>query len=133
MYYKKSLYYIQEPQTTKEKEQQEVDIKKWNLKQEAADKAIQEAKIEAFKASVRYKKNREMFKADKEKLVEPWKYTKDNGAIAVKKGKGGINWYYYHKEILEPKLLPFAKKLIRKNPNTIVQEDNTGPHVSYWQ
>jgi len=47
--------------------------------------------MEAFKVSVRYKKDREMFKADKEKLAEPWKHTKDNGAMAVKKGKGGIN------------------------------------------
>ena len=53
--------------------------------------------------------------------------------MVVKKGKGGINWYRYRKKILEPKLLPFAKKLQQKRPSTIIQEDNAGPHSSHWQ
>jgi hypothetical protein len=51
--------------------------------------------------------------------------------MVVKKGKGGINWYRYRKKILEPKLLPWAKKLMGKRPKTVVQEDNAGAHASH--
>jgi len=39
-----------------------------------------------------------------------WKHNEETGAFVVKKGRGGINWYRYQKEILIAKLLPFAQE-----------------------
>jgi hypothetical protein len=46
--------------------------------------------------------------------------------------KGGIDWHRYNKEILEKKLLPFAKECVKDRPNTIVQEDNASPHAHHY-
>ena len=58
---------------------------------------------------------------------------RENRCYGSQERQGGINWYYYCKKILGPKLLPWAKKLIGKRPKTIVQEDNAGAYASYWQ
>jgi len=51
----------------------------------------------------------------------------------VKSGKGGINWYRYQKLILKPLLIPFAKVCMEDRPETVVQEDNAGPHAARYQ
>ena len=55
------------------------------------------------------------------------------GAFVVKNRRGGINWYRYQKEILIPKLLPFAKECQKDRPKTTVQEDNALAHKSHYQ
>jgi hypothetical protein len=62
-----------------------------------------------------------------------WKHNEETGAFVVKNGRGGINWYRYQKEILIPKLLPFAKECQKDRPETIVQEDNAPAHKSHYQ
>jgi hypothetical protein len=41
----------------------------------------------------------------------------------------GIDWYRYQKQILLPKLLPFAKACQQDRPGTIVQEDKAPAHA----
>jgi transposase len=62
-----------------------------------------------------------------------WRHTEATGAFIRRKGKGGIDWYRYQKEILKPKLIPFAKRCMRDRPGTIVQEDNAPSHASKYQ
>lgn len=49
-----------------------------------------------------------------------WKWTEKNGKLVRNSSKGGINWYRYKREILESKLLPFARRELLSNPKTIV-------------
>ncbi len=65
--------------------------------------------------------------------VAKFKHNEENGAYVLKKGRGGINWYRYQKKILQPLLLPFAKRLKEKRPGTLVQEDNTGAYALKYQ
>lgn len=51
----------------------------------------------------------------------------------VRSSKGGIDWYRYQKEVLVPKLLPFAQKCKRTRPGTIVMEDNAPAHAHFHQ
>jgi len=59
-----------------------------------------------------------------------WKFTEARGAM-VRKGKGkGIDAIRYRREVLIPKLVPFAKQC---GPGYIVQEDNAPAHASRFQ
>ncbi len=54
-----------------------------------------------------------------------WKWDARHGKLT--RGKGSrIDWYRYQKEILGPKLIPFAKKC---GPDAIVQEDLAPSHA----
>ncbi|EEA19298.1 conserved hypothetical protein [Talaromyces marneffei ATCC 18224] len=61
-----------------------------------------------------------------------FKFTTKNGKL-VRKGTDGIDWYRYQKEILVPKLLPFAQECKRSRPGTIVMEDNAPAHAHFHQ
>ena len=56
-----------------------------------------------------------------------WKFSKAQGRL-VRDNKGGIDWWRYRKEILEPLLFPFAKRCLQDRPNTIVLEDSAPAH-----
>src|SRR5271170_5385240 len=62
-----------------------------------------------------------------------WRHTAKNGAMTRTRRKGGIDWWRYQKHILEGKLIPFAKRMKLRRPNTIVQEDKAPAHASKWQ
>jgi hypothetical protein len=57
-----------------------------------------------------------------------WKWDKKHGKLE-RGGKGGIDWYRYRTCILEPKLIPYAKRCIARRPDTIVQEDGAASHI----
>lgn len=61
-----------------------------------------------------------------------WRWNEKNGKL-VRKGKKGINWWRYKKEILEQKLLPFARRCQIDRPRTIVQEDPAPAHAHHYQ
>ena len=61
-----------------------------------------------------------------------WKFTAKTGKLSRGKG-GGIDWWRYQKEILIPKLLPFAKRCKLDRPETIVQEDKAPAHAHHAQ
>jgi hypothetical protein len=52
-----------------------------------------------------------------------WKFTKKLGKLE-RSNKGGIDWFRYRKQVLEPLLLPFAKMI----PNAWVLEDGAPAH-----
>lgn len=62
-----------------------------------------------------------------------WRWTEKNGNLVRNASRGGIDWYRYKTEILEPKLLPFARREALSNPKTLVQEDNASPHAHQYQ
>jgi hypothetical protein len=60
-----------------------------------------------------------------------WKWNKDNGKLE-RNSKGGIDWYRYHRVILEKKLIPFAKECQKDRPKTIIQDDNASAHRHWY-
>ncbi len=61
-----------------------------------------------------------------------WKWDQNHDKV-VRKGKGGIDWYRYQKEILLPKLIPFARECMIDRSDTLVQEDKASAHASKHQ
>jgi hypothetical protein len=59
-----------------------------------------------------------------------WKFTAANVAMTQIGKAGGIDAIRYRREVLRPKLIPFAKKC---RPDFIVQEDKAPTHASYFQ
>jgi hypothetical protein len=55
--------------------------------------------------------------------VPQWKWDKKHGKWTREKGKGGIDWWRYRVNVLEPLLLPHCKK-----HGLILQEDGASPH-----
>ena len=53
-------------------------------------------------------------------LKPKWRFTEKTGKLERKASRGGIDWYRYYKEILDQKLLPFAKRYKLTRPSTIV-------------
>lgn len=56
------------------------------------------------------------------------KYIKQQGNCF----KGGIDWLLHRKQILKPKLLPFAKELEEKRRNPVVLRDKVFSHNNKW-
>jgi hypothetical protein len=57
-----------------------------------------------------------------------WRFIRKTGKLTRGGKAGGINWYRYWKLILLLKLIPFAKECLQDRSDTVVQEDNAGPH-----
>ena len=51
-----------------------------------------------------------------------WKWDEKHGKLVRRRGNG-IDWWRYKTEVLESKLLPFAKECQQDRPATLVQED----------
>jgi transposase len=56
--------------------------------------------------------------------VPKWTFNKKNGKWVREKGKGGIDWWRYRKNVLEPLLLPHCEEY-----GLILQEDGASPHI----
>jgi transposase len=52
-----------------------------------------------------------------------WRFTKANGKWVREKGKGGIDWWRYRVNVLQPLLIPFCKE-----HRLIIQEDGASCH-----
>jgi transposase len=63
-----------------------------------------------------------------------WKWNARHGKLSRSK-KGGIDWFRYQREILTPKLIPFAKQLQAAYPDyqVLVQEDKAPSHSHHFQ
>jgi hypothetical protein len=59
-----------------------------------------------------------------------WKFTASHGAMTQTGKSGGIDAIRYRREVLVPKLIPFAQKC---GPEYIVQEDKALAHASHFQ
>nr|KMM66459.1 hypothetical protein CPAG_02798 [Coccidioides posadasii RMSCC 3488] len=61
-----------------------------------------------------------------------FKFTVKTGKL-VRRGKGGVDWYRYQKEVLLAKLFPFIKECLESRPNTVVLEDGAPAHTHFYQ
>jgi transposase len=57
-----------------------------------------------------------------------FRFGEKQGKLVRKAKSGGIDWYRYQKEILKPKLFPFATEI-----DGIVMEDRAAPHAHHFQ
>lgn len=103
-YDKKGPFHIQKAKTVSQKKAAEVDL-------DAQNALIEEKNKAAWELETRMRRINLTQNHSGRKPV--WKYTKANGAIVRDKGKGRIDWYRYQKEILIPKLMPFARECIK--------------------
>lgn len=67
-----------------------------------------------------------------------WKFTEATGAYVRKKASKSIDWWRYRTVILEPLLIPFAKRcnmrqLLAGKLPMLVQEDKAPAHASKYQ
>jgi hypothetical protein len=110
------------PETAQEKKQAEKEIAEWNATLEPVLREEWELNTPMARMDLRGKKGPK----------PKWKFDKKHGKL-VRDGKGGIDWYRYQKEILHPKLFPFAKECEKERPSTIVQEDKAPSHNHFYQ
>ena len=123
-YDEKGPWHIWEDETKKEKEEAEKWLAEENSRIEEECKLAWE--IETAMQRLRITRNIRGRKPT-------WKWNEKNGKLIRKASRGGIDWYRYYKEILQKRLLPFAKRCKLSRPDTIVQEDNAIPHAHKYQ
>ena len=121
-YDKKGPFHIWKPETAKDKREAQIDIDKMNEELEEDAKTQWELEVGMRRMGLQNQGGRRPV----------WKWDKQHGKI-VREGKGGIDWYRYQKNILLPKLIPFAEECKMERPNTIVQEDKAPSHASKHQ
>jgi hypothetical protein len=110
------------PETAQEKKDAEKEIEEWNSELEPVLREEWELNTNMARMGLRGKRGRK----------PTWNFTAKNGKL-VRVSKGGIDWYRYQKEILHPKLFPFAKECEKSRPDTIVQEDKAPSHNHAFQ
>ena len=59
-----------------------------------------------------------------------WKFTPKQGHF--QRGKGGIDFARYIREVAEPLLLPFIRERQRCRPDTVLMEDGAACHIHYF-
>jgi hypothetical protein len=59
-----------------------------------------------------------------------WRWNQSTDKL-VRKSLGGIDFWRYYKEVMLPKLIPFAQECKKKRPNTLVQEDGAPAHIHH--
>jgi hypothetical protein len=111
----------------------------WN-KETAAQKAAAKAEIDQYNGAhemnarieweLRTAMRRLNIRRNPSGPKPQWKFTRARGAMTRTGKAGGIDAIRYRREVLLPKLVPFAKKC---GPQYIVQEDNASSHASHFQ
>jgi transposase len=108
--------HVWKPETAKDKKAAEKDLVVWNAQLEPVLQDEWELNTPMQRLGLRNRPGRK----------PEWKFTKANGKLVREAKKGGIDWYRYQKEVVVPKLIPFAKKV---GPDSIVQEDKALSHA----
>jgi len=117
-YKKKGPCYCWKPETKKDKELSQKLIGEINKELEPILYTEWELEIGMKRVGLRNKPGK----------LPTWKFSKKTGKLV--RGEGtGIDWWRYQKEVLIPKLIPFAKECMKDRPNTIVQEDKAPSHA----
>ena len=112
----KGPYHIWRPETKQERKLADADLKKMNEELEP----LCQAEWEITNPMSRLRLDRR-----NPGRIPKWKWTKANGKLTRGNGKG-IDWYRYQKQVLFPKLIPFAR---RCGADFQVQEDNAPAHI----
>lgn len=118
----KGPFHIYKKETKAQKKKAEAAIKKLNEENEPIMKAEWELNTGVERLGLRGKPGPK----------PQWKFDKDHGKLSCS-GRGGIDWWRYKTEVLEAKLLPFAKECQKSRPNTLVQEDKAPAHQHWYQ
>lgn len=122
-YDEKGPYHIWVPETPAEKKAADTEIERRNAAAEPELQAEWELNTMMARVGLRNKPGRK----------PKWNFTKKRGKLVREQSKGGIDWWRYQKEILIPKLIPFAKECQKKRKNTLVQEDGEPSHSHFAQ
>ena len=101
--------YIWHAETAQERKEADKDLEELNTALEPIFREEWELEIKMRRLGLRNPGGKKL----------EWKWDARYGKLIRGKGNG-IDWYRYQKEILIPKLIPFAKEY---GPDTIVQED----------
>jgi hypothetical protein len=121
-YDKKGPCHVWKSETVAEKRAAQKEIDVMNAANEPLFKADWELETAMKRTGLRNKPGKK----------PEWRFTKDTKKL-VRDSNGGIDWYRYRKEILEKKLIPFAKECQKERPATIVQEDKAPSHRHWSQ
>lgn len=110
------------PETPSERRQATIDLKEWNEALEEEFRLDWEAVTSIQRLGLRTRPGKKPV----------WRWNERSGRL-IRKGKGGIDWYRYHKHIMLARLIPFAKECQKQRPDTLVQEDNAPAHAHWFQ
>jgi Transposase len=121
---KKGPYHIWKKETAQERKQADEELLQLNIALEPQFKTEWELNNGMRRMNLRRRP------AGKKPI---WRFTKKTGKLTRESKAGGIDWYRYWKLILLPKLIPFAKECQQDRPDTLIQEDNAGPHAHRHQ
>lgn len=115
--------HIWNAETAQEKRQAEAGIDKWKEEREPECRRIWELETAMRRVNLRGKPPGKTPK---------WVFKESTGKL-VRRGRTGIDWYRYQKEILHAKLIPFAMECKQARPGTFIQEDNAPAHAHFFQ
>jgi transposase len=121
-YDKKGPYHIWKPETKKEKEEADREIKKLNAELEPILREEWELVTPMSRVGLRNKRGRKPV----------WKWDEKHGKL-VRGGNGGIDWWRYCSQVVVPKLIPFWKECEKSLPGMLVQEDGAAAHNSEYK
>jgi len=120
-WYQKGPCHIWRAETAKERRESELEIDQLNALNEPEKMAEWELTQPFSRLTLRPRKGKK----------PQWRFTHATGKLA-RKGKGGIDWYRYQKEIVKKKVIPFAQEHEKEYPGTLVQEDNAPAHAHWF-
>jgi transposase len=124
-YEKKGPFHIWEKETAAEKKLCKKELDSWNAARIDSDRQLWELTTGGVaRMGLRNRPGKK----------PAFKHNKKTGAFVLSKSeRGGINWYRYQKQILIPKLIPFAKECKNSRLGTLVMEDGAPAHRSHYQ
>lgn len=121
-YDEKGPCHVWRSQTVVQRKKDDLKLVKLNEELEPIEKAQWELNTGLRRLDLRPKRGRR----------PQWRWNKSTGKL-VRKSHGGIDFWRYYKEIMLPKLIPFAQKRQKTRPKTLVQEDNAPAHSHHYQ
>ena len=116
--------YIYPIETTKAQKETQKWLDKLNEEREPELRSQWELETAMCRAGFRNKPGKKP-----EKKPE-WKFIPKTGRL--QRGKGGIDFARYIREVAEPLLLPFIRKCQRHRPDTVLMEDGAACHVHHF-
>src|SRR6266516_1580934 len=117
----KGPYHIWRKQNVAERKKDDLELAELNEKLEATAKA--EWELSSGLRRINLQRNPGGKKPQ-------WRWNGSTGKL-VRKSQGGIHFWRYYKEVMLPKLIPFAQECKKKRPNTLVQEDGAPAHIHH--
>ena len=121
-YDQKGPCHVWRPETAQEKRQAALQIEEMNQALEPLMREQWELTTGMKRLGLRNKPGRS----------PQWRFTKQTGKLTRDSGNG-IDWWRYQREVLLPKLIPFAKECQKRRPRTIIQEDKAPSHAHHAQ